>query len=1045
MGQISRTHPRRDTNARPAFHPRRSLPRRVVLLPLLLLAAAGFPSHPSAGSAAGPAASPPGPTRTRSPGSPEVRALLDAAKYPQAERKVRLLLRRAEPATARDSLAFAELLDQLTEALRREGRSGEPEAMQTCQRAMGIKERLVGARDPRYAASLFQLGYLYYRNGHFALARGVFERTLAIQEAALGKEDLDVAATLLLLAGVLSDEGDSAAAKPLLERSLAIRTASLGPDSPGTAECLNASAALATRLGDFSGAIPLHERALRIWRKCGRRDQIGTSLANLAAVLHDMGDYEGALSFGRKALVLRRETLGPRHEFVADALSGIGIDLAALGRIPEARVYLRRALAIEERRFGASSAEAGWTLGRMGMVDLQAGDYGAARSRLRRATELLGKGRGEDNQDFAEALAALATATAALGDSAAARAMYEHALRIQTASLGPGHPDVGLMLTQYARLLATTGEDSLALETALQGEEISREHLRLTSRSLPERQALEYAARRPAGGRVALSIMAGNRAFPAGAVPRVWDSLIRGRTLVLDEMASRNRAAAESGDRESMRLTEDLAGARRLLANLLVAGPGEDPPERYRESVARARSAAELAERRLAGKSAAFRTDQARDRIGLAEVVSSLPHGGALVAYAAAGDSANRSYVAFVLSGDPPTPACVPIGRASRVETCVSRWLADMSHAAATRATRPSEAESLGRVSGAALRRLVWDPVVPRLGGAARVYIVPDGAIHLVNFAALPVGRDRYLVEQGFVPHYLSAERDLVPRAERATAGSGLLVLGEPAFDFAAGEAPGGSAAVVHRSAVSDCPSFRSLRFAPLPGTGREARDVAAIWGTRSPTTMLLGPAATEAAFKADAPGRSVVHLATHGFFLGDLTRVATGGSSRGIGGIGPGAAPAPGPRPCAASPLLLSGLAFAGANQRASAKSRDEDGILTAEEVSAINLSGVDWVVLSACDTGKGRIQAGEGVLGLQRAFQIAGARAVIMSLWPVEDESAGQWMNALYRARISEGLDAADAAAKADLTVLRGRRAQARSADPFYWAAFVATGDWK
>ena len=338
---------------------------------------------------------------------------------------------------------------------------------------------------------------------------------------------------------------------------------------------------------------------------------------------------------------------------------------------------------------------------------------------------------------------------------------------------------------------------------------------------------------------------------------------------------------------------------------------------------------------------------------------------------------------------------------------------------------------------------MVWDPVAPRLHDAARVYVVPVGAIHLVIFAALPTGRDRYLVEQGAAFHYLSAERDLVPRAGHVAGGSGLLVLGEPAFDVAAAAGPGDSGAVAPGPAASGCASFRALRFQPLPGTGREARDVAAIWGTRSPAMVLLGAAATEAAFKAHAPGRSVVHLATHGFFLGDVTRPDPRVVRRGIGAIGSGGAPVTESRPCAANPLLLSGLAFAGANQRASARSSQEDGILTAEEVSAINLTGVDWVVLSACDTGKGRIQAGEGVLGLRRAFQIAGARAVIMSLWAVEDESARQWMDALYRARISEGLDAADAAAKADLSVLRWRRAQARGTDPFYWAAFVATGD--
>jgi len=150
-------------------------------------------------------------------------------------------------------------------------------------------------------------------------------------------------------------------------------------------------------------------------------------------------------------------------------------------------------------------------------------------------------------------------------------------------------------------------------------------------------------------------------------------------------------------------------------------------------------------------------------------------------------------------------------------------------------------------------------------------------------------------------------------------------------------------------------------------------------------------------------------------------------------------------PRTSTANPIQLSGLALAGANERAAAGPDDEDGILTAEEIAGLDLSGTDWAVLSACDTGKGQIQFGEGVLGLRRAFQSAGTRTVIMSLWEVEDESARRWMQALYENRVARRLDTAEAVTQADLEVLRARRAQALSTNPFYWAAFVATGDWK
>jgi CHAT domain-containing protein len=146
-----------------------------------------------------------------------------------------------------------------------------------------------------------------------------------------------------------------------------------------------------------------------------------------------------------------------------------------------------------------------------------------------------------------------------------------------------------------------------------------------------------------------------------------------------------------------------------------------------------------------------------------------------------------------------------------------------------------------------------------------------------------------------------------------------------------------------------------------------------------------------------------------------------------------------------AENPLLLSGLALAGANRRQTAAPDEDDGILTAEEVASLDLGGVEWAVLSACDTGVGQIKTGEGVFGLRRAFQVAGARTVIMSLWSVDDQATRVWMRALYEGRFQKGLTTADAMHAASATVLQARRARGQSTNPFYWAAFVAVGSWK
>ena len=250
------------------------------------------------------------------------------------------------------------------------------------------------------------------------------------------------------------------------------------------------------------------------------------------------------------------------------------------------------------------------------------------------------------------------------------------------------------------------------------------------------------------------------------------------------------------------------------------------------------------------------------------------------------------------------------------------------------------------------------------------------------------------------------------------------------------------------------------MTFDPLPAARAEAEEVAKLWaashsGAGEAAQTLVGTIASEGSFKQLAPGRRVLHLATHGFFLGDECDGVVAPGTRAVGGLTSGAAkekapPASRPRGrrqqlAPENPLLLSGLAFAGANERSLAGADEDDGILTAEEVAGLDLTGLDWAVLSACDTGLGVVRVGEGVLGLRRAFQTAGARTVIMSVWSVEDRSTRQWMRALYQARFERGLDTADAVHQAALSTLRARRSATASGHPFFWAGFVAAGDWR
>jgi len=434
---------------------------------------------------------------------------------------------------------------------------------------------------------------------------------------------------------------------------------------------------------------------------------------------------------------------------------------------------------------------------------------------------------------------------------------------------------------------------------------------------------------------------------------------------------------------------------------------------------------------------------------------------------AASNEKVIPSYLAFVMRSGSGDSSIVSLGTQSEIDGLISSWrrqlVADAGGTAAGSGRRFQEL-------GGQLRKRVWDPLAAHFTGVNRVFVVPDGTLNLLPIGALPAADGGYLVERGPIVHYLSAERDLVRVEGGVSNRTGLLAIGGPAFtdrsSFTArsGEKPPAPAPVSALAANSTfeqpvrgtapgCRGFRSMVFPALPGSRTEAEAVAKLWDQLRPGVLsadgaaqvLIGAAATEAAFKKFSPRRRILHLATHGFFLGDECGTSMVPGTRSVGGLtsAPGAA---GQRSAETieNPLLLSGLALAGANERAAGSLEDEDGILTAEEVAALNLEGVEWAVLSACDTGLGKITSGEGVLGLRRAFQVAGVRTVIMSLWSVDDRAAAQWMEALYRARLQEGLDTADAVQRASVTIIRDRRARGLSTHPFYWASFVAAGDW-
>jgi CHAT domain-containing protein len=960
------------------------------------------------------------------------------------------------------------------------GQQDDDGARRLIERVLRIRETAYGADHPETVRTLFNAGIYYAQTNDYVGARAFFERARELGENGLGRDHLLTFSSLTALAVVagsagqyaeaarlneqlllrveaafgpvdprlrlpldslaqdLRDFGDYTAARKAAERSLAISERSFGPDHPAVARNLHTLATVLAEVGDYAGAMQLLERATRISEK-HQADPTAGSLWALKDVFRASGVTEIDAPLFVSLVAFRESRYGPAHPAVGDTLGDLAALLSTVEDYRRTRPLFEQALAARERALGADHPEIAAIATNLANVLSQTGDDGAARPLYERALSIREKSMGADHPKVAAALVNLARLHLKAGSYSDARPLLERALVIQQKKLSPDHPDVATTLVSLAVLEDRSGATTEAVRTAARAEAISREHMRLTARTLSERQALAYAS----SGASALDVMlnvASKRPGDSETSTAAWNAVIRVRGMVLDEMAARHRVASASEDQEIVALTKALASARQRLAAAVVRGIRDDSPERYRRLLDQARSERDRAERDLAEKSARFREDLSRSGVGLPELTAALPDDGALVAFVRYRGEDLDHYLAFVLRGGDGVPAVVPLRTAARIDGLIVQWRRqlDQEAIAAGRAAERGEA-AYRRVAGE-LRQQIWDPLLPHLSNATRVFVVPDGALHLVSFGALPTTASRYLVETGRLIHYLSAERDLVPTEARRQAGGGLLALGGPAFDESS-QAPVASQAFF-RGARSACSDFQSMTFDPLPASLKEVDKVVTLWNrahARTPDTIrLTGTAASESAFKAEAAGRRVLHLATHGFFLG----------GRCASGLDPPAASTPAgasAKIARENPLLLSGLILAGANRRNAAEQDQEDGVLTAEEVAALNLSDVEWAVLSGCDTGAGEVRAGEGVFGLRRAFQVAGAKTVIMSLWPVEDQATRQWMTTLYEGRLMRKLGTAEAVREASLAVLRQRRANGLGAHPFYWAAFVAAGDWR
>ncbi|MCX6829546.1 MAG: CHAT domain-containing protein [candidate division Zixibacteria bacterium] len=487
------------------------------------------------------------------------------------------------------------------------------------------------------------------------------------------------------------------------------------------------------------------------------------------------------------------------------------------------------------------------------------------------------------------------------------------------------------------------------------------------------------------------------------------------------------------------------------ISKFIIKGPGDDTTGTYKKKLDSLLQAANNLEGELSRRSLSFRRRQEINNISVVKIDSLLPANTAFIEFLKwdyrqiKSDSVIPKYLALIINKGRNTEI-VQLGDASDIDPLVYHYLEHMRGVASS-GRQPNNSDLAAyKPIGQEIYEKIWKPLENNLEKEQTVFVGLDGSLNLVSLAGLIDEKGTYLAEK-YTLHHLSSARDLIRLQDIPNPSAGLFALGDPDYDATplsrkfpdelAKDSNGinNVSAFATRNVRSGCGDLRDLQVQPLPGTRREINRIMAEWRAASdePTSVFLGSQASEDNFKAQAPGKRVVHLATHGYFLEGRCQpsapsVRLDEEEAWIG----------------ENPLLQSGLLLAGANLHgAGADSLDiDDGVLSAYEVSAMNLEGTQLIVLSACETGLGEVKSGEGVYGLRRAFQMAGARTVISALWQVDDQTTADIMSRLY---IKSDKSIPERIRELQLQQIKKLRAGGFSDHPYSWAAFIAQGDWR
>jgi CHAT domain-containing protein/Tfp pilus assembly protein PilF len=888
-----------------------------------------------------------------------------------------------------------------------------------------LKEAL-GTDFKDSSKDLYNLAVLYFEakrssaQGNYKVSIGKWEAIVASLEKKLGDIHPVLATSLHNLAQLYARQGQITEATSLYQRSILISRRLHGEDSVETLPSLLDLSSLYETQGRYGEAYELMAVATNIAEtKLGSSHRFTiTGLSNLASLHFANGRLREAEKLYLRVVSIRERAFGADHIFVASALNNLALLYSRQGRNKEAADLYRRSLSIAVKVHGENHPDVATIIGNLADLYADQGLYSEAAFGFSRALAIKEKVLGAGNPGSGELLNNYAILRLEQGRHEEARALLLRSLLISEKSLGLEHPATATRLGNLAVLFLRqdNAADAASLIARLNSSHANWLRRELPLRPRDFRQSL--LAAQPETINISFALLHQDQA----SVPIALESRLNLQGL-LAEIEQRQRLLHGSSI-YTRQLGERLSALDRQIASIALSPSQRDELRSQRqqleEELNRVLPALRIEPVTTSHVEAALRTLAPQGL--LIEFQKYRPLKRDPSGKSQWGDS---RYVALLLHTDGRIDA-IPLGPAAPIDQAIT-----MAHDAS--AANQADAFSLW----AKVSTLLFKPLQPQLSGVRELFLSPDSELNRIPFAALPVGEGTSKLLSDVVQlRILTTGRDLVRLQTLAPAGaSAPVVMANPQFD-----ARGRRSIPASGSAATASASPRQLRSAaqqtgrrqwdPLPATEKEAQVLAPLLNAGKPIT---GDAASESRALALKSPR-ILHIASHGFF--DPEQPAEAKQRPAVGQLSGVANPSP----LSEDPLLRSGIVLAGANHPDA--DPNDDGHLTAAEVTGMDLRNTELVTLSACETGLGSVRSGEGVYGLQRALTVAGSRSTLLSLWKVGDGATAAFMAEFYK-RLMAGEGRADA--------LRNTQAAFRThsnelyRDVYVWGAFQLTGDWR